>query len=128
MDDVPTPWPAFSFVTQSKTEGREKKIKLLRDAVFPALKEGIDLFLAESDALSIAAIVKQTGNTEEEARRWLSQCRYAASVRMPVDRAVTETSVKILKTIGLVAEDFPVDALWHTDENVSNSIITIATE
>ncbi len=67
-----------------QTEGREEKNALLRDCVFPALKEGVDLFLAEAREESaaaggappsVAAVARHTGSTEAEARRWLAGCR-----------------------------------------------------
>lgn len=134
LDDVPTPWPAFSVVTQSRGD-REAKNALIKDAFFSAIKEGIDIFLAEAKAAvssssdeippTIASIVKDFGHTAENAALWMSRVQYADSSTMAVDLGVTRNSLSILKQIGLIDEEFPIEGLWTKDDGYSNGIITI---
>ncbi len=53
LGEVPTPWPAFVFTTQcSAIDGKnglnEEKAGWIKDRLFPALYEGMRIFVQES--------------------------------------------------------------------------------
>jgi hypothetical protein len=53
LGEVPTPWPAFVFTSQrSATEGKTglsaKKAAWIKERLFPALYEGMSIFVQEA--------------------------------------------------------------------------------
>ena len=75
LGEVPTPWSAFSIVSGSSNNLH----KSIKEKFFPALYEGINLFLLESnesnDSQSINRIIEEFKHTEEDARTWFERCR-----------------------------------------------------
>eukprot|EP01035_Chromulina_nebulosa_P025553 gene25553-33353_t len=71
LGEVSAPWPAFSYVTNIySNSGSEPNIKelLIRDCLYPAVKEAIDEFTRISSRdISIRRIVDEFKHTESDA-------------------------------------------------------------
>mmetsp|Transcript_14716 Transcript_14716/g.14814 ORF Transcript_14716/g.14814 Transcript_14716/m.14814 type:complete len:339 (-) Transcript_14716:33-1049(-) len=146
IGEVSTPWPAFSIVTgvppppppssssspsQSLEERNCERYTFYREKVFPALCEGIQLFLDDSktdssvgggvslESCTVQRISNEFHCTREEAVTWLSRTRYALPA-LSVNSNVFISAVKTLQNAGLVPNDFQVNDLWS-----SNTAITL---
>lgn len=83
LDDVRTPWPAFSLVMKhSSSVAVEEEEQRLRMAVakglFPALAESAHAFTADPEAAT-QRIVARFGHQETDARLWLHSVHYNVS-------------------------------------------------
>ena len=116
--EVPTPWTAFSIAAGPSGSLSVDKETLIRDKLFPALAEGCRRFYSEP-ASSAARIVRDFGHKEEDAMAWLSKVKYndqassTCTSPMHIDEARTNDSIRILKSIGLVRDDFVAEDLWR---------------
>lgn len=150
LGEVPTPWPAFVFVSQASEDSddgdvheigasvsehrlSQDKARLIRDRLFPALHKGVAIFQAEaqeSNAVdgkappSIQRIVDEFGHTPEDAWAWFRKCEYASDGRMRVDTAQLTRSVDTLKTVGLVPDAFAAEDLWTSLSGKINPVVT----
>lgn len=142
IGEVHTPWTAFSFAcrdfSQPDSKGEhvdflanEVMARSVREALFPALYEGMVLFTAiqegsceerKFDPEMVNMIARDFGHSSEDAVLWLSRCRYSSSREMTVHRIKTLESVGILKDAGVVDSAFDVDLLWN-----GNPIISLTT-
>lgn len=112
LDEVSTPWTAFSVAAGSALRGDADKEAAVRDRLFPALAEGCRLFVADP-AAAADRIVHEFGHQPGDAAAWLACVRYNDARALQLDRAKTADSVAILQQIGLISADFSVDALWQ---------------
>ena len=67
--------------------GSEPNIKelLIRDCLYPALKEAIDEFTRVSNRdVSIRRIVDEFKHTENDAAQWLASCRLGSHRNLPI--------------------------------------------
>lgn len=115
IGDVPTPWPAFSFV-QGKNLASATSVtpEDLSEKLFPGIAAGVELF-EKGDSAIIERICKEHKHTDEDARLWLSRTVYAttdAKSPMAIDKGHYAKSVDIMKSVGLVPNDYAVDSLW----------------
>lgn len=62
--------------------------------------------------------MKDHGHTLEDASRWLSIVSYAKTNKMPVSVLVMDESIQILKSIGLISEEFKLEDLTHHDNGI----------
>jgi len=131
LGDVATPWPAFCFVSGLNLSLSQEKALDVRDKLFPAIAEGVDAFLADEEA-AVERICADHGHQKEDARLWLSRCRYAVSSPsspsssaaassplppMAISREKYSSSIDVLKSVGLVPASFVVDELWNDETN-----------
>lgn len=116
IGDVPTPWPAFSFVQGKNLAGATSVTpEDVSDKLFPGIAEGVKLFTKGDDAI-IERICREHKHTEEDARLWLSRVVYAVSdpaAPMAIDASHYSNSVDIMKSVGLVPNDYAADTLWE---------------
>lgn len=131
LGEVQTPWSSFSFVVPSSSSS--DKQEEIKSKLFPALAEGVDLFIKEAEEThekdgesSIQRISREHGHTDKDAKLWFSRCRYAThdqenriSSPFAVDFKATSMSLQILKRAGIVSPDFVIEDLWS-----DNKIIT----
>ena len=129
--EVPTPWTAFSIAAGPSGSLSVEKETSIRDKLFPALEEGCRRFCSKdpsSPSSSAARIVRDFGHKEEDAVAWLSRVKYnvvvdekesASNIHyspkspMRIDEARTNESIRILKSITLVRDDFVAEDLWR---------------
>jgi hypothetical protein len=89
---------------------------------------------------TIARICQEFGHSEDEAKKWLSQCRYdtlshqdisdqfniyyylryanTPPASFAVDYNATVHSLQILKKVGLVDDHFFVEMLWEDTKSI----------
>jgi len=85
------------------------------------LKQSADLFT--QDPIQAVQLIQETlGHKEEDAALWLSRCSYGNTAAMSINQQVFETSLSVLKTIGLVQETFQVKDLW---DKAASELVTI---
>lgn len=77
LDDVSTPWPAFSLVAGTSLSSRLRSAAV--DRLFPALTEAAMLFVKDEET-SVAKIVTEFGHQSQDARLWLSSVAYNIEV------------------------------------------------
>jgi len=124
LGEVPTPWPAFNCVTSTLINTRADICEAIKNGLFPAIYEGTQLFSSNTNA-AVERIVREHGHKAEDAAAWLSKVQFCnGSASLSVQESVYVDSVKILKQIGLIAEDFQVPLFWG-DGATANSIITL---
>ena len=115
IGDVPTPWPAFSFVQgKNLAEATSVTPEDISTKLFPGIAAGIELFM-KGDKTIVNRICEEHKHTEEDARLWLSRTTYAISdpeAPCAIDKAHYAKSVEIMKGVGLVPSDYTVDSLW----------------
>ncbi len=117
--------------------------RAVREQLFPALAEGVRLFLEEAasddSAPSIARICRDHGHTPEDARLWLQSVRCTALTPRPapshvglryalgdspeqpfsVDAAQMQRSLAALEEVGLVPPDLSLSDLLGRDNLVA---------
>ena len=69
------------------------------------------MFVANADDSSVLRIQRDFGHTEEDARSWLSRCRYG-DTQMSLNVETFQNAVEVLKKVGLVDASFAVEKLW----------------
>ena len=130
--EVPTPWTAFSIAAGPSGSLSIDKETSIRDKLFPALEEGCRRFCNAEPSLSsssVARIVQDFGHKEADALAWLSKVKYNVVIDkdvnqesstcyspqspMRIDEARTQESVRILKSIALIPDDFKTEDLWR---------------
>lgn len=77
IDDVCTPWPAFSLVMSSASASSPFLRSAVERGLFPALAEAATLFVADAN-VAASQIVREFGHKEADARLWLSSVEYTA--------------------------------------------------
>ena len=97
-------------------DGSKSKDTIVAEAIneklYPALNEGIKLFMAGHDGkTSVERLVRDFGHTEEDANLWLSRARYSES--MHLNRENTIESLRILKLVGLVSAEFDDSLIYR---------------
>jgi hypothetical protein len=85
MGDVSTPWTAFSFAGYNGTSSSVEFADTVRNRLFPALSEGVSIFINEGRKQeedeegkwppSIQRICREYGHTEEDATTWLKSVK-----------------------------------------------------
>ena len=113
VGDVPTPWPAFSFVCPTAwPAGSELDDSVLRDCLFPALRDGVAAFLSSKEA-AVDRICADHGHKRQDAEDWLSACKYACDGEQPfaINPDVSARAVACLQQVGLVPPGFTPDDL-----------------
>jgi len=138
VDEVPTPWPAFSFVTGRTVDDDENNTSRdtnysqslgsdIRDKFYPALAEGVSLFV-NGGVDSINRIVKEHKHTNEDAQLWMSRCEYMTQdfkediAAFAIDREHYQRSLDIMKQADLVSQDYNVEQLYENSTAVSQVI------
>lgn len=82
------------------------------------------MFTSDATA-AVERIVSEHGHKPGDAAAWLEKVQYCnTSAALSVEESVFADSIKILKQIGLVAEEFQTELLW-SDGTTANSIITL---
>lgn len=148
IGEVSTPWPAFLFVGATKSaaamrlHGTIDFSQTVRTRLFPALRDGIEIFRGEhgrSVNISIERICSEFNFKPEDAREWLSKCRYnipTTTVEETAGRdsdrlfAVNETvfadAVRVMQQAGLVGVDFSSAMLWDENDVISFCGVALA--
>ena len=72
-----TPWPAFSLACRKVNPEEDDLPFLVKERLFPALAEGAAIFTENFGNQSVQRIEQMHGHSEEDAKAWLSQVRYA---------------------------------------------------
>lgn len=138
VDEVPTPWPAFSFVTGRNVDEDENNTSRdayyshnlgmdIRDKFYPALAEGVDVFM-NGGMDTITRIVKEHNHIIEDAQLWISRCEYMTADSnndtkpFAVDREHYQRSLDIMKQADLVPQDYKVEQLYENSTSVSQVI------
>ena len=112
IGDVPTPWPAFSFVSgRNLAEGKVSASDIQN--LFEGIAQGVKLFVDGGEG-TIDKICGEHKHTREDAHIWLSRTSYAIDSPMPMalDKSHYSKSVEIMKDVGLVSKDYDVESLW----------------
>lgn len=151
IGEVSTPWTSFSFVapttisspssssssssssspsssTSSSSSSSTSKASLIRDALYPALSEGVAAFVNDQEA-AVSRICQDYKHTPADARLWLSRCRYALSTAgsgshtpFAIDIASAIKTVQIMKGCGIVPQDYDVHSLWGKHNQIASFI------
>lgn len=138
LGDIQTPWPAFSFVTS--THLSLEREQLIQNSLFPALAEGVQLFLSDKDR-AVSDIVSSFGHRADDAKEWLGRVQYSCTQQwvpgkdlatpMTIDPSVFQKSVEILKAVNLLPPTFETHYLWdqsfscHSTSLDSSSICSL---
>ena len=116
IGDVPTPWPAFSFVSgKNLADGKITATDVQN--LFIGIAQGVELFKNGGEE-TIDRICREHKHTSEDARLWLSRTQWAVESAKPMalDKSHYSKSLDILKETGLVPEIFDVEKLWNGNE------------
>lgn len=138
LSDTAAPFRPAPLITRDPALAHMYRHRLL-----PALSEGIQQFLhgqhvhesctalsgwgsneGGSGQSSVSRIVKEFAHTSEDAHLWMDRVRYALP-NMSVDVTRTEEALSILKTAGIVSDNYPVNRLWDGHENIAVSLKNI---
>jgi hypothetical protein len=138
VDEVNAPWPAFVFVGNPAVVSDAEFVCDVRNKLFPALAEGISLFTAivpdnkPKGSMSGSSlpnfvycdrICTEHNFQENDARLWLSRCKYAVPESntvaaeynkglFNVNKTQFELATKTLSQAKLVPSDFNATDLW----------------
>jgi len=99
------------------------KAQLIRDCLYPALSEGVAAFIGDQEE-AVKLICQEHKHVPDDARLWLSRCRYAistsgASPSFSIDIASAVKSVDVLKGCGIVPQSYNVENLWGKQNQIA---------
>lgn len=138
VGEVPTPWPAFVFVGSDRRHESPQDdaefASLVRQRFYPAVAEGIRRFQGRvegtefiPDEAIVQRICSEFRFKPEDARLWLSRCRYGIPSKnevdidklFAVDAEGIANAVDILRDAGLINCRFECLQLWDSNKAIT---------